>query len=378
MLSFGILFDLIILTIYLALMYENAAIMLLVYMEAVLMIAGFLFLLYRRFTVKGKLAVPVGISEAGKENLVRITVNNKGLLDVNRAKALVVVHDTMGGRRRKYWMKLAELPRGESSFIRSIVFLRAGNYDVTLKKLRVYDLTGLLYRDIPVRSTVNVQVLPELHMAPVRVTMAVKNFYGEADVYDEHSPGHDNSELFQVREFQAGDRLQNVHWKLTAKQDELVVKERSLPKSCPVVLFLNARPGKWFGKRSGKWFGKYFGKQQDMLPYLEAAAGLSLSIMDAGCSHYIVWYDAEEADIRRIRVDDEESLFYFIGTLMKVRWTEPKEDIILRYGEKYRMEPYVWGLSLDESLTLKKGDDVLARYDRRQLEKSLAQVELVL
>ena len=40
--------------------------------------------------------------------------------------------------------------------------------------------------------------------------------------------GYDPSELFDVREFQNGDRLQSVHWKLSARTDELMVKELSL------------------------------------------------------------------------------------------------------------------------------------------------------
>lgn len=365
MISFGILFSIIILTVYLALAYESEAIALLLYGEVLFFVVSFFALLLRRFTVKGSIAVPVGISETGKENLVRITVTNKGLFRINRAKALIVVEDMLRGSAKRYFLKLSEIPRGESSFTQGISFQSAGNYEIVLRKLRVYDWTGLLYRDVPVRCSAGVQVLPHLYEVPVRLTMAVKNFYGEADVYDEHKPGHDNSELFQVRSYQKGDRLQNVHWKLTAKQDDLVVKERSLPKSCPVLLFLDVLPE----RRS---------KRKNAVPYLEIAASLSYSLVDARCPHYVVWYDSEEMDIVRFRVDDEESLFYFIGMLMKIKWEQPKEDLIRRYQEKHRQEIYVWALSLDDELVLKKGEDELARFSEENLEQSLQQVELIL
>ena len=100
-------------------------------------------------------------------------------------------------------------------------------------------MTGLLFFHVKCKSTGKIQILPELYEVPVFLTSATKNFYGESDLYDEQRSGYDKNEIFGIRTYQKGDRLQNVHWKLSAKQDELMVKEESLPKSCPVVLFLN-------------------------------------------------------------------------------------------------------------------------------------------
>lgn len=349
-------------TLYIAFMYQNGAMMLLAYMEAAVFVAAFFCLLHFRLCVRGSVEVPVGIAEKGRGSLVKLNLKNKSLLPVNRMKALIVVKDVMRGKKQKYWMTLPQVPRGESEFIQSVSFFGTGNYEIVLKKLRLYDMTGLFRWDVRAKKQGMVQVMPELHDVPVRMTLATKNFYGEADVYDENTPGHDNSELFQVREYRPGDRLQNVHWKLTAKQDDLMVKEHSLPKACPVILFLFYRPG----------------KRRQLLAYLEAVASLSFSIMDAGCPHYIVWYDGTEMDVMRLRVDDEESLFYFIGVLMKVKWVKCREDLIQRYRDKYRQDPYVWALTLDEKLQLYKEKELLTRYSAKKLKTSLAQMELLL
>lgn len=349
-------------TIYIAFMYQSTAMMLLSFTEAALFVVAAVSLLFRCFRIKGYVEVPVGIAERGRESLVKLIITSACLLPVNRMKALIVVGDAMRGKKRKYWMTLPAVPKGESEYIKTISFFGTGNYEIYLKKLRIYDITGLLAWDIRMKKHSVVQVMPELHDMPVRLTLATKNFYGEADVYDEMQPGHDNSELFQVREYRAGDRLQNVHWKLTAKQDELMVKEHSLPKACPVILFLSYRPG----------------KKKQLLSYLETVASLSFSIMDVGCPHYVVWYDGAELDVMRIRVDDEESMFYLIGVLMKVKWVRCGEDIKHRYREKYRQDPYVWALTLDEKLQLYKEKELLTRYSAKKLEASLGQMELLL
>lgn len=349
-------------TIYVAFMYENAAIMLLVFMEAALFVVGFFSMLFRCFRIQGHIEVPVGIAEKGRESLVKLVIMNRCLVPVNRMKALIVVKDAMRRKRKNYWMTLPLVPKGESEFIQNVSFYGTGNYEIRLRKLKIYDITGLFSWNIRVKNQGVVQVMPELHDVPVRMTLATKNFYGEADVYDENTPGHDNSELFQVREYRPGDRLQNVHWKLTAKQDELMVKEHSLPKACPVILFLSYQPK----------------KRRQLLNFMEVVASLSFSIMDAGCPHYVVWYDGAELDVKRLRVDDEESMFYMIGVLMKIRWVHCREDIKQRYRDKYRQDPYVWALTLDEKLQLYKEKELLTKYSAKQLKASLGQMELLL
>ena len=350
--------------IYLAIMYENEAIMLLVYLQMALFGIGYLTVLLRMFTVKGRLSIPIGISEVGKDNLVKVTVEKNGPLPMIRMKAKIVIRDTLRGERRSEWVTLPEIPRGESVLDWNTRFDSAGNYEVGLTKLRVYDWTGLLYGDVLTKSFGRIQIMPKLYDIPIELTMAVKNFYGESDVHDEHVAGPDRSELFQVRSYQPGDRLQSVHWKMTAKQDELIVKDGSLPKSCAVVVFLDVH------------LQKKAKRMQQAMPFVEIAASLSYSLMDAGCPHYVAWYDRETADVARVRVDDEESLFYFIGVLMGIRWQQPEEDLVQMYTEKYRQERFAWSLALDETLVLKRNHEVLKQISPDMLEKDLSEIEL--
>lgn len=349
-------------TIYIAFMYQSLIMMLLAFMEAALFVVAVVSILFRCFRIRGYVEIPVGIAERGKESLVKLVITNRSLLSVNRMKALILIKDVMRGKKKRYWMTLPMVPRGESEYMKSIAFSGSGSYEISLRKLKIYDITGIFSWKIRIKKQSMVQVFPEFYDIPVRLTQATKNFYGEADVYDENMPGHDNSELFQVREYRAGDRLQNVHWKLTAKQDELIVKEYSLPKACPVILFLSYQPS----------------RRRRLLKFLETVVSLSFSIMDAGCPHYVVWYDGTELDVMRIRVDDEESMFYMIGMLMKNRWVRCREDLKQRYREKYRQDPYVWALTLDEKLQLYKEKELLTRYSARKLKESLGQMELLL
>lgn len=354
------------LTGYFAMIYENPQMMLLMYLQIALVAVALVVVLYRKFTVKGELDVPVGLTEPGKDTLIKLTLRNKGVFPVLRARALLVVEDVYFGKKKKYRMTLDVLSRGENALFRSVAFSGAGLYRVRLKRLRLYDMTGLFYCNVRCKSEKQIQILPELYDVPVRMSMAVRNFYGESDVYDEHRPGHDNSELFQIREYQKGDRLQNIHWKLSAKQDDIMVKEHSLPKACPVILLLSYHP-----RRKEK-------KKGTLFAFLEVGASISFSLMDAGCPHYVVWYDDTIQDIRRVRVDNEESLFYVVGTMMMNAWKAPKEELLTRYREKFRMEPYVWALQVNEKLEVRKNEEVLGTLSAREVKQSINSMELTL
>ena len=364
--SFLVLAASILLTGYFAMVYESVELMLLVYIQAALFVLSFFTVVFRKCTIRGSLTVPVSIAEPDKENLVKLVITNKGFLPMTRLEALVVVEDECTGKKTKEWMKTGTVLRGETTFVRSVAFSGTGTYKVRLRKLRVYDFTGLFSGKVRAKEEQKVRVMPRIYQIPVRLGLSVRNFFGDTEAYDDLFPGHDNNELFDVREYQKGDRLQNIHWKLTAKQDELMVKEHSLPKACAVVLFLDYHPSKRMKRK------------ERMIPYLEAAAGLTFSLTDAECPHYVVWFDKELQDIVRLRVDEEETLFFFLNKLMEIDWAQPKEDIVLRYREKYKREPYVWGLSLDETLVLKKDGEVLAQLSEKDMEQSLMQVELVL
>lgn len=351
-------------TVYYAIMYYSSALMLLAFLEAVFLLFSVGMYAFRKRTVRGELRVPVETVEAGKEVLVKIIVTNRSRFPLRRAKVRIAVKDTLSGCVERSWMKIPAVFWGEQSFVRNMLPPGTGNYEVTLETIRAYDPMGLLFGDIPLQSTKSVLVMPQLYEVPVCLTGAVKMFYSEADVYDQHSPGPDRTELFRVREYQKGDRLQSVHWKLTAKQDELMVKDGSQPLSCPIVLALKAVPGKK--------------KRQQIVSYLETAASLSYSLVEAKCPHYVVWYDENEKDIQRIRVDDEESLFYFISILMRIRWAKPEMDVGDWYREKYRREYYVWMLSLEDDLTLKKRDEVIGELAGMDAGEALSRIELLL
>lgn len=54
--------------------------------------------------------------------------------------------------------------------------------------------------------------------------------------YDQGKKGRDESEVFDLRDFRRGDAMRTVHWKLSARFEDLVVREASRPVDSRTIL----------------------------------------------------------------------------------------------------------------------------------------------
>ena len=350
---------------YISVLYKSTSLLLFGYASALLLILACLFLVYRMYMVQCSVTFPISIAECGKPLTVRIHLENRGFLPCLKFRCLLEQKNHFLNRKRKKWLRGGMAPSGKNSFDYSLVIEDYGSYEVRLKKVRIYDLTGMFYFHKKVKCGGSVQVLPRMQEIGVHLSQAARNFYGDADVYDDFRPGDDHSELFQIREFRNGDKIQSVHWKLSAKLDELLVKEDSLPKACPVVLFLNYKSDKQK-------------KAEKVNAYLVILASISFSLMDAGCAHYAAWYSSRRGDLVRVRIDDEESLYLFLSGYLEETFQTQEKNLTESYQEKYRGENYLYTLQLDERLQLLKNGERILRFHLEDWKTELNELELIL
>lgn len=104
-----------------------------------------------------------------------------------------------------------------------------------LSKARAYDLMGLFW--VPVRraGVCRVIVQPTVYASGIDLEHK-RSPDGEGERYSLRRPGSDPTELFGLRDYRPGDRLNRVDWKLSYKSGSLLVKESSLPLADRVLL----------------------------------------------------------------------------------------------------------------------------------------------
>ena len=99
-----------------------------------------------------------------------------------------------------------------------------GEEHIICKEIVFYDVFGITSVRLKPMTEQMVVVVPQ--SVPIQLleqTPSSGNSEGEQNDY--HKRGNDPSEVFDLREYQAGDDVRAIHWKLSSKLDKLVVKE---------------------------------------------------------------------------------------------------------------------------------------------------------
>lgn len=110
-----------------------------------------------------------------------------------------------------------------------------GVLTMEVREIQVMDWLGFVKLHKKMKEKKEIVLLPFESFAVEPDLTALSN--GMTELEESKKKGNDFSEVQDVREYQPGDKLQNIHWKLSAKKDALMVKERvSLSSSQLIVL----------------------------------------------------------------------------------------------------------------------------------------------
>lgn len=126
--------------------------------------------------------------------------------------------------------------KGVFSFDMPIYFARSGSYQIVVHEISAFDYLHFFSFKRPM------ELIRELMVTP-KETDSVKfeaTSYGEGfDEFEETSAkGNVSSNVTDIREYIPGDRLQKVHWKLSARIQKLMVKENEQTASNQFTLLV--------------------------------------------------------------------------------------------------------------------------------------------
>ncbi len=109
-----------------------------------------------------------------------------------------------------------------------------GKIEIKSKSCRVYDMLGIFFIPCRIKNNYSVLVMPNqqqpLNKAKI-LTLPVLGY--------KKKPGSGFSEDYELRQYQNGDSLRSIHWKLSSKSDSLIVKEPCLPVYKKIAIQIN-------------------------------------------------------------------------------------------------------------------------------------------
>ena len=340
----GILF----VTLVIALFWESALIRTLFAYEVLMLPLLFLQAEYFARNLESRLHVPVRYVQKGQEFAVEVELENHSFMPMESIPVEISCENEF--TKSRFSAKDTAMAEARKK-VRLQFFLEAkycGRVKVSVEKVKAQDYLRLFSRGSEKKDqSEEVMVLPMIHKIPVQQSFQLEeNLEGQ---------------LF------SGDTSHRIHWKLSAKTDDFMVKEYSLPMERTVLLFLDLHIGK-----EEKF------TQQKLDHFLEILASLSWSMQEQNWHHKVIWWDEQNQMLKEADVSSEEETFRMLEQICSSRVYSKAYEIQELYLRQFGERTEELGMQLDISGKLYHAGRCIKVFRQEKLEEDLMEWELEL
>lgn len=259
-----------------------------------------------------------------------IQLNNPTIFPILNICITISYHNSFSGRNKNYKQELyVTVDRRTSTTVTcNLVSEYSGNLNISVASVRVFDYLKLFSLRKKKSARIQVAVLPSYYELTEDYLENSSKMQIESDYYSTIKSGDDPSEVFAIREYREGDRPGRIHWKLSIKQNQLMIKDFSEPMNCSVVILTDMG------------ISKDYGILKTVDAILECALSISYSFLLKGQIHYFTWYDKNIGLCRRVRIVNEKDFFEVVDGLLSCGPYNEEVDLAAVYYAEYPNDQY--------------------------------------
>lgn len=162
-----------------------------------------------------------------------------------------------------------------------------GYTDVIIQDVYLYDLMGIGRRRAKAYSRkLKVFVMPKWRDVFIELPK-IPYIGGDKTEMFLEDRGKDSSEQYEIREFRDGDKLRQIHWKLSSKTEDYMVRDSVTPIETNIYVFFDLC------------------NTERINQTLENAVSVAYKMLKLKYAFYIAWLDAETMRMQRKLVSEE-------------------------------------------------------------------------
>lgn len=194
------------------------------------------------FVIKDKISISIetdkDITEQNNPVSMIIHVDNKSILSLGLAiitvscknernldEQIVIINTGLPSKKHK------DIPFEINS-------LYSGKITVNIKQLNITDIFKITKWKTNCHTEGSVNIMPTAFDTCVNFENKLSPDY-DSDNYSRIKSGNDPGETTNIREYIPGDSIKNIHWKLSQKTDQLMVRELGLPVANQAMILID-------------------------------------------------------------------------------------------------------------------------------------------
>ncbi|MBQ6946315.1 MAG: DUF58 domain-containing protein [Ruminococcus sp.] len=266
------------------------------------------FLLVSLWITKKNLKVSMSVNsktiQKNQSFPVQIKIDNSSFFPVGKAEALIEYCNTFNNENVNFVLHMPIQARNEQSAVFQLNSKFCGIIKIRCAGIKIFDSLRLFSFTVGKNIELSVTVMPESHEISGIVVYSDKA-NDESNIYSEYKPGDDPSQIFDLRSYNPGDKLNRIHWKLSSKKDEFIVKDYSLPIDVPCLIFVDLNTDC---------------ANNLQLPMfdtiIETLISLSTFLIENEKNHSIVFYNCQKKCFSEFTVTDADSIAVVVKNLI--------------------------------------------------------------
>ena len=225
---------------------------------------------------------------------VKIKSRKNGKLAIARCDVELELENLLTGELTEIPVRFGVGPIGGSGSAVELTESGCGTIEIRPKSAEVADPLGRQKRTVETMSPKRVLIMPGI-TEPELPDDSLALYNMESYTYSQSHPGSDTSETYSVDEYREGESGKTIHWKLTAKTGEVMVRIPSDPEDRKVLVVLD----------------NSLSENLSMLPVRKCALAefflsISFSLLRKGVEHDIAW--ASKGSLTTKRIVNENDL----------------------------------------------------------------------
>ncbi len=222
------------LTLWLLLFYHNYAVFVIFVVAALYPV----FSAVVSFVISRYLSVQLNISQksvAKNHDInLEIGVNNKSIFSHDNIELKLKVYNSFYDNEEIITIYVPATALEKRIINWKIKSRYSGLVIVRIISVRVRDFSGMFSFTCKTEATADIIVMPENKKIDKKLEVLSDGDGSENQT--QNKKGTDVSEISDIREYVAGDKQQQIHWKISAKWDKLMVKEYGMPYTNELML----------------------------------------------------------------------------------------------------------------------------------------------
>lgn len=285
---------------------------------------------------------------AGRNNDIKfkILVKNESFYPMGDMKIRLHVENIFYGNEKIYILNVANVPFKSNEITWKFKSLYCGCIKVDITEVEVRDFLGIVRKKYAYKENKTMVIMPVSKIAEFDMQALSSGDGDESEV--QYKKGTDVSDISQIRPYEPGDSLQSVHWKLTARYDEWMVKEYSMPYTNRLCLILELYNNS--------------DMPDEMDSVIEAYIGYALFMINNGREFYMVWYNSESHNNIIREIQTENDVMLALNDIMYVKPSKNCMDAYYAYKNEYGNSDFTGLYVTNASNELNLKEDKLGIY----------------